>query len=112
MNDALLTASLFDGVDLVQRLTSLWRSQLYRRPLVFVTMTLISRSPFPLPSRLSFLVGKSHLAIVQKVNNEGEGDPFYEVLGLVTLEDVIEEIIKSEILDESDLYSESYHPVT
>lgn len=52
------------------------------------------------------VVGKSHLAIVQKVNNEGEGDPFYEVLGLVTLEDVIEEIIKSEILDESDLYSE------
>lgn len=50
-------------------------------------------------------LGKSHLAIVQKVNNEGEGDPFYEVLGLVTLEDVIEEIIKSEILDESDLYS-------
>lgn len=53
------------------------------------------------------LLGKSHLAIVQKVNSEGEGDPFYEVLGLVTLEDVIEEIIKSEILDESDLYSES-----
>uniref|UniRef100_A0A8D0EQ49 Metal transporter n=1 Tax=Strix occidentalis caurina TaxID=311401 RepID=A0A8D0EQ49_STROC len=49
-----------------------------------------------------FKKGKSHLAIVQKVNNEGEGDPFYEVLGLVTLEDVIEEIIKSEILDESD----------
>lgn len=50
--------------------------------------------------------GKSHLAIVQRVNNEGEGDPFYEVLGIVTLEDVIEEIIKSEILDETDLYSE------
>ncbi|NWR95755.1 CNNM4 protein, partial [Furnarius figulus] len=52
-----------------------------------------------------FKKGKSHLAIVQKVNNEGEGDPFYEVLGLVTLEDVIEEIIKSEILDESDTYT-------
>lgn len=51
--------------------------------------------------------GKSHLAIVQKVNNEGEGDPFYEVLGLVTLEDVIEEIIRSEILDESEDYRES-----
>lgn len=51
-----------------------------------------------------FKKGNSHLAIVQKVNNEGEGDPFYEVLGLITLEDVIEEIIKSEILDESDGY--------
>ncbi|XP_035246353.1 metal transporter CNNM3 isoform X2 [Anguilla anguilla] len=54
-----------------------------------------------------FKKGNSHLAIVQKVNNEGEGDPFYEVLGLVTLEDVIEEIIKSEILDESDGYMET-----
>ncbi|XP_040585520.1 metal transporter CNNM3 isoform X2 [Mesocricetus auratus] len=51
-----------------------------------------------------FKRGKSHLAIVQRVNNEGEGDPFYEVLGLVTLEDVIEEIIRSEILDESEDY--------
>ncbi|XP_030057524.1 metal transporter CNNM3 isoform X2 [Microcaecilia unicolor] len=54
-----------------------------------------------------FKRGKSHMAIVQKVNNEGEGDPFYEVLGLVTLEDVIEEIIKSEILDESDAYKDN-----
>ncbi|XP_029707257.1 metal transporter CNNM1 isoform X1 [Takifugu rubripes] len=54
-----------------------------------------------------FKKGKSHLAIVQRVNNEGEGDPFYEVMGLVTLEDVIEEIIKSEILDETDLYTDN-----
>ncbi|XP_068177898.1 metal transporter CNNM1-like [Antennarius striatus] len=54
-----------------------------------------------------FKKGKSHLAIVQGVNNEGEGDPFYEVMGIVTLEDVIEEIIKSEILDETDLYTDN-----
>uniref|UniRef100_A0A8D0G7W2 Metal transporter n=1 Tax=Sphenodon punctatus TaxID=8508 RepID=A0A8D0G7W2_SPHPU len=53
-----------------------------------------------------FKRGKSHMAIIQKVNNEGEGDPFYEVMGLVTLEDVIQEIIKSEIMDESDDYRE------
>ncbi|KAG7216387.1 hypothetical protein INR49_021792 [Caranx melampygus] len=50
---------------------------------------------------------KSHLAVVQRVNSEGEGDPFYEVMGIVTLEDVIEEIIKSEIVDETDLYTDN-----
>ncbi|KAM8841818.1 metal transporter CNNM1-like isoform 1-T2 [Synchiropus picturatus] len=54
-----------------------------------------------------FKKGKSHLAIVQRVNSEGEGDPFYQVTGIVTLEDVIEEIIKSEILDETDLYTDN-----
>lgn len=53
--------------------------------------------------------GKSHLAVVQRVNSEGDGDPFYEVMGIVTLEDVIEEIIKSEIVDETDLYSTYGH---
>ncbi|XP_067393160.1 metal transporter CNNM1 isoform X3 [Emydura macquarii macquarii] len=75
-------------------------TRFYRRPLHWVFSD----------SRLDTLLeefkkGKSHLAIVQRVNNEGEGDPFYEVMGIVTLEDVIEEIIKSEILDETDLYN-------
>ncbi|CAL8358974.1 unnamed protein product [Boreogadus saida] len=52
-------------------------------------------------------VCKSHLAVVQRVNSEGAGDPFYEVMGIVTLEDVIEEIIKSEILDETDLFTDN-----
>ena len=49
--------------------------------------------------------GQSHMAIVNRVNSDGPGDPFYEVMGLVTLEDVIEEIIQAEIVDETDIYS-------
>jgi len=49
-----------------------------------------------------FKTGKSHMAIVRDVNNTGPGDPFYEMLGIVTLEDIIEEILQDEIKDETD----------
>ncbi|XP_042296276.1 metal transporter CNNM4-like [Sceloporus undulatus] len=52
-----------------------------------------------------FKKGKSHLAIVQKATDVEDE---HEVMGVVTLEDVIEEIIKSEILDESDIYAENH----
>lgn len=50
-----------------------------------------------------FKKGQSHMAFVRRVNTEGDGDPFYELLGLVTLEDVIEEILQAEIIDETDV---------
>ncbi|KAJ8960622.1 hypothetical protein NQ318_013914, partial [Aromia moschata] len=48
---------------------------------------------------------KGHMAFVHRVNNEGEGDPFYETIGLITLEDVIEELIQAEIMDETDVFT-------
>ena len=46
----------------------------------------------------------THLAFVQRVNDDDEGrDPFYELQGIVTLEDVLEELIQAEIVDESDV---------
>ncbi|KAJ1521072.1 hypothetical protein ONE63_002778 [Megalurothrips usitatus] len=50
---------------------------------------------------------KGHMALVHRVNSEGEGDPFYETVGLITLEDVIEELIQAEIVDETDVFTDN-----
>jgi len=56
--------------------------------------------------------GKSHMALVRDVNNEDESqDPFYEIKGIITLEDIIEEIIGHEIVDETDAFVDGTHSV-
>lgn len=52
-----------------------------------------------------FKRGLSHMAFVQRIVDDGERDPRYEVLGVVTLEDVIEEVLQAEIIDETDVLS-------
>ncbi|KAL7578316.1 hypothetical protein ACA910_012727 [Epithemia clementina (nom. ined.)] len=55
--------------------------------------------------------GKSHMALVRDVRNEDGLDPFYEVRGIITLEDIIEEIIGDEIVDETDAFVENSNSV-
>lgn len=46
------------------------------------------------------VTGQSRMAFVQRVNDEGLGDPFYETLGMITFEDVIADIFQSEVVTE------------
>lgn len=53
--------------------------------------------------------GRSHMAVVRDVNNEDDRDPYYEIKGIITLEDIIEEIIGDEIVDETDAFVDGTH---
>ena len=55
----------------------------------------------------SFKEGKSHLALVKQCFGGDDCDPVWEMVGVVTLEDVIEEILQSEIVDETDTLSDN-----
>lgn len=47
--------------------------------------------------------GRSHMAVVRDVNNQdSDVDPYYEVKGIITLEDILELILGDEIVDETD----------
>eukprot|EP01063_Lacrimia_lanifica_P007568 TRINITY_DN1484_c0_g1_i2.p1 TRINITY_DN1484_c0_g1~~TRINITY_DN1484_c0_g1_i2.p1 ORF type:complete len:603 (+),score=253.12 TRINITY_DN1484_c0_g1_i2:55-1863(+) len=52
-----------------------------------------------------FRAGKSHMAFVSETVSRG-GDPSQEIVGLVTLEDVIEQLVGEEIVDEHDQFED------
>ncbi|ETN82557.1 hypothetical protein NECAME_07892 [Necator americanus] len=47
-------------------------------------------------------MGDYHLAMVQRIVYTEDSDPTYELVGVVTLEDIVEEILQAEIVDETD----------
>lgn len=76
--------------------------EFYRHP------TLYTFDDTPLDDVLKmFKEGKSHLAFVKQVYEPESQDPVHEITGIVTLEDVIEEILQTEIVDETDTLSDN-----
>uniref|UniRef100_A0AC35U7R1 Cyclic nucleotide-binding domain-containing protein n=1 Tax=Rhabditophanes sp. KR3021 TaxID=114890 RepID=A0AC35U7R1_9BILA len=58
-----------------------------------------------------FKKGDYHLAMVQRVRQKDDADPVYELSGLVTLEDIVEEILQAEIVDETDVITDNVHKI-
>jgi metal transporter CNNM len=53
-----------------------------------------------------FLKARWHIALVQELRTDEDNiDPVYTTVGVITLEDVIEEMLQREIIEEADFFS-------
>lgn len=50
-----------------------------------------------------FQKGATHMALVSKVVEEAGRDPFLKKVGLISLEDIIEDLLDAELEDEYDV---------
>ncbi|CAF0795370.1 unnamed protein product [Adineta ricciae] len=55
-----------------------------------------------------FLKSRWHIALVQELRNEEDNvDPVFITVGVITLEDVIEEMLQREIIEEADFFTDN-----
>jgi len=52
----------------------------------------------------AFKKGGTHMGLVREVDISVDVDPHFEIRGVLTLEDVMEQILQDEIVDETDVY--------
>ena len=89
------------GVLLVKSLLGIANSTAPMRVRDFKLQSVVLLSPaYGLYDALhTFQTGRSHLAVVQETNDDGD----VRTLGIITMEDILEELFLTEIQDETDL---------